>query len=96
MVMQKNTQKRKVCILRSNPVNPDSRVEKEAWTLTKAGYDVHILAWDRESCASECQEFVKVADALIPITRLGHPAIRKISMFWLLPTERNTVCWFPT
>lgn len=41
--------KTRVCILRSNPVRPDSRVEKEAWSLAKAGYDVHILAWDRDT-----------------------------------------------
>lgn len=64
----------KVCILRSNPVNPDSRVEKEAWTLAKAGYDVHILAWDREAHTFECNTFIEVADTKIPITRLGHPA----------------------
>ena len=36
---------KKVCIIRSNPVRPDSRVEKEAWTLKKNGYDVHILVF---------------------------------------------------
>lgn len=64
----------KVCILRSNPVKPDSRVEKEAWTLAKAGYDVHILAWDRDPDILECQDFVEVASIKIPITRLGHKA----------------------
>ena len=63
-----------VCILRSNPVKPDSRVEKEAWTLAKAGYDVHILAWDRDTSTPECCDFVEVANVRIPITRLGHKA----------------------
>lgn len=37
----------KVLIIRSNPVDPDPRVEKEASALLKSGYDVSILAWDR-------------------------------------------------
>ena len=64
----------KVCILRSNAVKPDSRVEKEAWALAKAGYDVHILAWDRDTNMPECCDFVEVANIKIPITRLGHKA----------------------
>lgn len=63
-----------VCILRSNPVKPDSRVEKEAWSLTKAGYDVHILAWDRDTDDKEICDVVQVSDIQIPITRLGYKA----------------------
>ena len=40
---------KRIVITRSNGVDPDSRVEKEANTLKKAGYDVTILAWDRSS-----------------------------------------------
>lgn len=65
---------KKVCIIRSNPVRPDSRVEKEAWTLKKNGYDVHILAWDRSTNIRETNDFVNVADCKIPITRLGYTA----------------------
>ena len=64
----------KVCILRSNPVRPDSRVEKEAWSLKKAGYDVHILAWDRDTETKETNDVIKVGDLEIPITRLGFKA----------------------
>ena len=32
-----------ILFIRSNPVNPDSRVEKEVYTLLKAGYNVEIL-----------------------------------------------------
>jgi len=63
-----------VCILRSNPVKPDSRVEKEAWSLAKAGYDVQILAWDRDTDKKETSDVVEVADVQIPITRLGYRA----------------------
>ena len=48
----------KICILRSNPVNPDSRVEKEAEALVEAGYDVDIFCWDRESNHKVVKEIV--------------------------------------
>lgn len=64
----------KVCIIRSNPVRPDSRVEKEAWSLKQAGYDVQILAWDRATDERETKDFISVAGTEIPITRLGHKA----------------------
>lgn len=68
------TKNARVCIIRSNPVKPDSRVEKEAWALKKAGYDVHILAWDRDAGRRETEDFVTVSEVEIPITRLGHKA----------------------
>lgn len=63
-----------VCIIRSNPVTPDSRVEKEAWTLATAGYNVHILAWDRDSNHEAKDGFITVADKKIGITWLGFAA----------------------
>ena len=66
--------KKSVCIIRSNPVRPDSRVEKEAWALKKAGYDVHILAWDRDTDIRETESSISVAETEIPITRLGYKA----------------------
>ena len=38
-----------IIFLRSNPVDPDSRVEKEVNALLKAGHSIKILAWDRSS-----------------------------------------------
>lgn len=72
--MDRANVKKSVCIIRSNPVRPDSRVEKEAWTLRKAGYDVHILAWDRDTDVHEANDFVTISEFKIPITRLGHRA----------------------
>lgn len=66
--------KKSVCIIRSNPVKPDSRVEREAWTLQNAGYNVHILAWDRDTNVRETDDFISVAGTHIPITRLGYKA----------------------
>jgi len=37
----------KVIMLRSNPISPDVRLEKEANTLADAGYDVTLLGWLR-------------------------------------------------
>ena len=70
--MLKEQKSKRVCIIRSNPVNPDSRVEKEAWTLKKAGYDVCILAWDRSSDIRQNEGTVTVGDMEIPIVRLGY------------------------
>lgn len=39
----------RVLILRSNPIAPDPRVEKEARALAQAGYSVRALGWDRTS-----------------------------------------------
>lgn len=39
----------KVLFVRSNPVMPDSRVEKEIAVLLKQGYEISILAWDRKN-----------------------------------------------
>lgn len=63
-----------VYILRSNPVDPDARVEKEACTLKKHGYDVRVLAWDRESDHGPVSDWLTVGDQRIPITRLGFRA----------------------
>lgn len=39
----------KVLFLRSNPVDPDSRVEKEVNSLIKRGYKVEVFGWDRSA-----------------------------------------------
>jgi len=41
------TCKARVVILRSNPIAPDPRVEKEAQALTRGGYKIEIIGWDR-------------------------------------------------
>ena len=37
----------RVVMVRAHPVDPDVRIEKEAKALSKAGYDVTVLAWGR-------------------------------------------------
>lgn len=63
-----------VVMIRSNPVRPDSRVEKEAVTLFDAGYNVIILCWDRDENHSPFRETINVAGKEIPIVRLGYKA----------------------
>lgn len=77
--------KKNVCIIRSNPVRPDSRVEKEAWTLKKAGYHVHILSWDRDSDHAPEDGAITVAGEMIPITWLGYKAAFNAGMKSLKP-----------
>lgn len=36
-----------IALLRSNPVAPDPRVQKEAGTLVRAGHTVYVVCWDR-------------------------------------------------
>ncbi len=48
--------KAKVLICRSNPIAPDPRVEKEARSLSKGGYSVQILGWDRTGGLPEKEE----------------------------------------
>lgn len=46
----------KVIICRSNPIDPDPRVEKEARALAGEGYEVQVVAWDRTASLPEDQE----------------------------------------
>ena len=61
----------KVIFLRSNPVAPDSRVEKEVNSLLKAGYLVSVLAWDRGSENGKQQSFLKLQNGKAKIIRFG-------------------------
>lgn len=62
--------KRKIVIVRSNPVDPDSRVEKEANSLVKAGYDVSLLVWDRDNNGIQIDEKC-LSDTVVKRIRLG-------------------------
>ncbi len=46
----------RVLFLRSNPVDPDPRVEKEALALKEAGYLVRVLGWDRTAALPSSEE----------------------------------------
>lgn len=61
----------KILFLRSNPVNPDSRVEKEVLALVSAGYEVEIFAWDRSKNYSIKTETLKLENNEVKIYRVG-------------------------
>lgn len=65
---------KRVCILRSNPVKPDSRVEKEAACLAEAGYEILILSWDRDGNHAPQKGVIKAFGYDIPIIWFGHKA----------------------
>lgn len=46
----------RVLFLRSNPVDPDPRVEKEALTLKRSGHVVRVLGWDRTAGLPRLEE----------------------------------------
>ncbi|MBP2657625.1 MAG: glycosyltransferase [Firmicutes bacterium] len=63
-----------IVFLRSNPVDPDSRVEKEVNSLIKAGYKVKVVAWDRSS-RYRIKEFnLNLENGVVKIYRFGIPA----------------------
>ncbi|BCK00821.1 glycosyltransferase family 4 protein [Anaerocolumna chitinilytica] len=68
-------QDKSVIFLRSNPVDPDSRVEKEVNTLIKAGFSVTILAWDRSNKYKIKKFELQLRDGLATIYRFGIPSI---------------------
>jgi glycosyltransferase involved in cell wall biosynthesis len=57
----------KILFLRSNPVSPDPRVEKEADALVSAGYPVSILCWDRTAGLPPFEEKNRVPIYRLPI-----------------------------
>ncbi len=63
----------RVVFMRSNPVSPDPRVEKEVDCLVKNNYNVQILAWDRDSEYRVKQQQLTPTN-VIEITRFGIPA----------------------
>lgn len=46
----------RVLFLRSNPIDPDPRVEKEARALRRAGFAVNVLGWDRTASLPSREE----------------------------------------
>ncbi|CAH0346462.1 glycosyltransferase family 4 protein [Bacillus sp. CECT 9360] len=87
----------RIIFVRSNPVNPDSRVEKEVNSLVKAGYTVEILAWDRSSKYRINESYVKLESGDVKISRFGIPAsygggIRK-NLWSLIQFQMSLFSW---
>ena len=67
--------KKRVVLIRSNPVSPDPPVEKVANTLIANEYDVSIIGWDRGSDITERNENLTLEHGIVKIVRLGIPAM---------------------
>lgn len=63
--------KKGIVLLRSNPIAPDPRVEKECYSLAKAGFYIRILAWDRGDKYLLKEEYIRIFDQLILVYRFG-------------------------
>lgn len=64
----------RVLFWRSNPVDPDSRVEKQVNSLNNAGYQVKILAWDRNGEYDIKETIIELEAGNVKINRFGIPA----------------------
>lgn len=60
-----------VVLIRSNPVRPYPRLEKMANCLVKNGYNVTVLAWDRDMDYEPRIEYLKLKICTVPIVRVG-------------------------
>lgn len=61
----------RIVFLRSNPVDPEPRVEKEANTLSENGFSTMIFCWDRSGNHEAVSENLKLLNSKIKITRIG-------------------------
>lgn len=64
----------KIVFIRSNPVDPDSRVEKEVNSLIKAGHEVRVVGWDRNTKYRIKESCIKLESGKAKIYRFGIPA----------------------
>ena len=84
----------RIVIARSNPVNPDSRVEKEANSLRKAGHDVILLVWDREETHRVRYDVKKLQDTEVKRAAIGAKAEYGAGMKSLFPFIRFQTALF--
>ncbi|WP_107947839.1 glycosyltransferase family 4 protein [Lysinibacillus parviboronicapiens] len=86
----------RVVLMRSNPVSPDPRVEKEALSLVSNNWRVQILAWDRDAKYRANEQLLEHTHT-INITRFGVPATYgggfKKNFFPLLKFQLKLLQW---
>lgn len=85
-----------ICILRNNQIKPDSRVEKEAACLIEAGYNVKVLAWDRESDHAPEEGIVHSMGVDIPVVWFGCKASfggGMSSLYAFLKFQKSIFTW---
>ena len=77
--------KKRIVYVRSNPVSPDSRVEREVGTLSNAEYDVTVLAWGRSGMRNgltERRDGYEIVRIPLPAP-LGIKVIPFIPVWWI-------------
>jgi len=88
----------KITIIRSNPISPDPRVEKEAKSLAKAGFQVNALGWDRTGNLPKSEKIGNFSINRLPIRAkygsglMNLPALIRWQfglMWWLLKNKKN-------
>lgn len=75
----------KIIMVRAHPVNPDVRIEKEATSLSEAGYEVTILCWGRHGAKTQKLEKrlnYKIRRFRFPAP-LGARVIFSLPLWWL-------------
>lgn len=87
----------RILIIRSNPVDPDSRVEKQANSLIKNGHEVEVVGWDRNGKYFINESYLNLQNGRIKIYRFGIPAVFgggiKKNLFPLLKFQRRLYKW---
>lgn len=61
-------------ILRSNPVDPDPRVEKHSYFLSKHGFNIKVFAWNRDKNHRIRLNIKKIIDTEIELILIGSKA----------------------
>jgi glycosyltransferase involved in cell wall biosynthesis len=75
----------KVIMVRSHPINPDARIEKEAHTIANAGYKVTLLGWKRYGDAPENEQRSNYSIHRIRLRApLGFKVIFFLPLWWIL------------
>lgn len=85
---------KKIVMVRSNPVDPDSRVEKEANSLIKAGYHVQLVVWDRQKNYCVRKDDKALGNGCIPRVRFGAKAAYGAGMKSLISFLRFQISLF--
>lgn len=89
---------KRVILIRSNPVNPNPAVERIASVLTKEGWDVTVIGWDRSRKYDVWEDVLELGDKTASIIRFGIPAVFsggiKKNLFPLIKFEKKLAKWF--
>ena len=86
----------RIVIIRSNPIDPDSRVEKETETLMADGNAVTILGWDRKENYSEKKSHIYNRNGYAEVYRFGIKAgfgAGKKNLFALIKYQKCIYRW---